>query len=111
MTAGLARHPALEKLLARVLLQGTWIASAVVAAGLLLAFIRPSGLPPALAGMRVMTAGIALFIMLPVLRVLLMLIVFVRERDNRFAAIAALVLAIIILGTVLGIRMAGGAPG
>jgi len=53
-------------------------------------------------GTRIISAGILLLIVLPVLRVLLMLIVFVRERDFRFGAIAMLVLAIILLGSVLG---------
>ena len=35
----------------------------------------------------------------------------VRERDFRFSAIAMLVLAIIILGAVLGMHMAGSMPG
>jgi uncharacterized membrane protein len=48
------------------------------------------------------TAGIALLIALPVLRVILMLIIFIREGDLRFSAIAMLVLAIIILGSVVG---------
>ena len=52
---------------------------------------------------RIVTAGIALLIVLPVLRVVLMLIVFVRERDFRFGAIAMLVLAIMLLGSVLGV--------
>jgi uncharacterized membrane protein len=52
---------------------------------------------------RIVTAGIALLIVLPVLRVLLMLVVFVRERDFRFSAIAMLVLAIMLLGSVLGV--------
>ena len=52
------------------------------------------------------TAGIALLIALPLLRVLLMLIVFIRERDLRFSAIAMLVLAIILLGSVLGVASA-----
>ena len=59
-------------------------------------------------GKRIITAGILLLIVLPVLRVFLMLIVFVRERDFRFGAIAMLVLAIILLGSVLG---AGYMPG
>lgn len=52
---------------------------------------------------RIVTAGIALLIVLPVLRVLLMLVVFVRDRDFRFSAIAMLVLAIMLLGSVLGV--------
>ena len=51
---------------------------------------------------RIVAAGIALLIALPVLRVFLMLVVFVRERDFLFSAIAMLVLAIILLGSVLG---------
>jgi hypothetical protein len=51
---------------------------------------------------RIVTVAIALLIALPVLRVLLMLVVFVRERDFLFSAIAMLVLAIILLGSVLG---------
>jgi uncharacterized membrane protein len=35
---------------------------------------------------------------------LLMLLVFLRERDYRFTAIAALVLAIILLGFAVGMR-------
>ena len=56
---------------------------------------------------RIITAGIALTIALPVLRVVLMLIVFFRARDYRFSAIAMLVLAVILLGSVLGMHMAG----
>jgi uncharacterized membrane protein len=56
-------------------------------------------------GTRIITAGILLLIVLPVLRVFLMLIVFVRERDFRFGAIAMLVLAIILLGSVLGVAL------
>jgi len=46
--------------------------------------------------------GIVLFILLPILRVFLMLVVFVRERDFRFAFISGVVLAIILLGIFLG---------
>jgi uncharacterized membrane protein len=45
-----------------------------------------------------------LFILLPTCRVLLMLLVFIRERDFRFASIAATVLAMILLGIVLGLH-------
>jgi len=55
---------------------------------------------------RIVTAGIALLIALPILRVILMLIVFVRERELRFSVIALLVLAIILAGSVLGIASA-----
>ena len=57
--------------------------------------------------MRLVKIGIALFLLLPVLRVVLMLIVFLRERDYRFRAIAALVLTILLVGFVLGTRLLG----
>jgi len=57
--------------------------------------------------MRLVTIGIALFLLLPVLRVVLMLIVFLCELGYRFSAIAALVLTIILVGFVLGMRIPG----
>jgi uncharacterized membrane protein len=110
MTIGLARHPGLERLLARFLDGGTFLASGVIALGLVLTFINRSGALPGMMATRIVAVGIALFILLPVLRVVLMLIVFIRERDYRFSAIAILVLAIIFLGVVLGTHMAGGIP-
>jgi uncharacterized membrane protein len=67
--------------------------------------------PSATAGTGIVTAGIALLLVLPVLRVLLMSIVFARQRDFRFSAIAVLVLAIIVLGAVPGMHTAGTTPG
>jgi uncharacterized membrane protein len=60
---------------------------------------------------RIVTLGIGLFILLPVLRVFLMLLVFLRDRDYRFSAIAALVLAILALGLLIGMRAASAAGG
>jgi uncharacterized membrane protein len=52
--------------------------------------------------MSIVTAGIALFILLPVMRLILMLGVFLHQRDYRFGAIAALVLAIVAAGLLVG---------
>jgi len=95
----------MEWLLAGLLLYGTWLASIAIAIGLVLAFT--GSLTP---GMQVVTLGIGLFILLPSSRVLLMLIVFVRERDYRFGLIAALVLAIIAFGVVVGMHTPSGGP-
>jgi uncharacterized membrane protein len=88
-----------------VLRYGTWLASAVIAVGLVGAFvdghIRIPGMPVASAT-HIVTLGIALLIVLPVLRVILMAIAFAFERDYLFAGIATLVLAIIGLGLALG---------
>ncbi|HEY4069120.1 MAG TPA: DUF1634 domain-containing protein [Burkholderiaceae bacterium] len=93
----------LEHRLARLLGNGTWIASLVVAAGLALAAIGPSG-PWVVAGPRVITAGLALFVLLPVVRVVTMLIAFAGLRDHRFVGIALFVLAMIFVGFALGME-------
>jgi uncharacterized membrane protein len=100
----------LERRLATTLQLGTWVGSCFIAVGWVLS---ATGVPPSLptAAVAIVRAGIALFIILPVLRVLLMVVVFVCERDYHFGAIAALVLAIIVVGAALGVRIAGVVPG
>jgi uncharacterized membrane protein len=100
----------LEGMLARLLNYGTWSSSAVTAAGLGLGLIQAYLGARALGGLSgttVVMAGIAILIMLPVLRLALMLMVFLRERDYVFGIIAALVLTIIALGTALGLYLPG----
>jgi uncharacterized membrane protein len=81
----------MELMLAWLLEYGTWLASGLIAVGLVMST-------------RATIYGIALFILLPVLRVVLMLAVFLRERDYRFATIAGTVLVIILIGTIAGSR-------
>jgi uncharacterized membrane protein len=104
------RASGLERRLATMLQLGTWVGSIIISVGWVLS---ATGEPPSLptAAVAIVRAGIALFILLPALRVLLMVVVFVRERDYRFGAIAALVLAVIVVGAALGVRMAGVVPG
>ena len=90
MTTGPQKILRLESLLAGLLYHGTWTASAVIGVGLLLA------------NMHVVMAGVGMFILLPTLRVVLMLIIFARQRDYRFVVIAAIVLAIILAGVAIG---------
>lgn len=94
----------LERLLAEALRYGTWIASATIIAGLVLpaikGYLRHDGASVSMTGL--VKFGIALFILLPVMRVVVMLIAFLRDKDYRMGAIAGLVLAIIILGCVMG---------
>jgi uncharacterized membrane protein len=106
MSAEHAKSRRLEWLLAGVLHYGTWLASATIAVGLALSWIGPHAgahQPAAWQNMRIVTAGVALFILLPVLRVVVMLIVFLRARDYRFGIVAGLVLVIICLGFALGL--------
>ncbi|HYZ83353.1 MAG TPA: DUF1634 domain-containing protein [Bryobacteraceae bacterium] len=95
----------LEELLAALLRYGSWSACAAIGLGFALALIgsHSPARNPAVVPHRIATMGIALFILLPMLRVLLMFLVFIRERDFRFACIAGSVLAIILLGIVLGL--------
>lgn len=105
-----SRRHTLERLLAATLGYGTWVASAVVTWGLMRAYAGgPSHIDGAL-DMRVVSFGIALFIVLPMLRVLLMALVFAWQREYAFAGIATLVLVIIGLGLALGMRSATPTP-
>ncbi len=96
----------LERLLAVTLYYGTLMASTVVCLGLGLAMIGGRFGASRLAilrDMRIATIGIALFILLPVARVIVMLVAYVRQRDYRLSAIALLVLTVILLGFVVGL--------
>jgi uncharacterized membrane protein len=91
----------IESLLAGALNVGTWLASIVIAAGLVLSlFYQRTPFPT---GAQILTAGIGLFILLPILRVILMLIFFAKQRDYKFTAAAALVLLTIFAGLAIGI--------
>ncbi|SAK77473.1 hypothetical protein AWB80_04639 [Caballeronia pedi] len=82
----------LDRLLAGFLQCGTWAACALTGAGLIF-------------GTKALTAGVALFILLPVLRVVLMFGVFARQRNVLYAAITATVLAVIVAGCVIGVHL------
>jgi uncharacterized membrane protein len=110
MSGDRKRPSGLERRLATTLQLGTWVGSCIIAVGWVLA---ATGEPPSLptAAVAIVKAGIALFILLPALRVLLMVVAFVCERDYRLGAIAALVLTVIAVGAALGVHMAGVLPG
>jgi Protein of unknown function (DUF1634) len=96
----------LEWLLAGTLYYGTLMASTVVCLGLGLAMIGGRFGAARLAilrDMRIATIGIALFILLPVARVIVMLVAYVRQRDYLLSAIALLVLTVILLGFAVGL--------
>jgi len=100
MSSNRTKPVRIESLLAGVLNVGTWLASIVIAAGLLLSlFYQRKPFPT---GEQVVTAGIGLFILLPIVRVMLMLTIFVKERDYKFAAAAAVVLLVIFAGFAVG---------
>lgn len=93
----------LEQSLAVLLRYGSWLASATICLGFALALIDSRAGTRNLAilpNLRIPAMGILLFILLPSLGVLLMLLVFIHERDFRFAAAAGLVLVIISLSVI-----------
>jgi uncharacterized membrane protein len=101
-----------ESLLARMLSYGTWISTGIIFIGLSMEFamralkVNPVTTTGAGSAMHVVSGGIAILILLPPLRVIFMLGAFVRKRDYRFAAFAAIVLTIIFVGLALGIQTA-----
>lgn len=102
MSEGAGNYAGRERVIAGLLWYGTWIASTVVFIGIAL---NLGHIPSifGLSGSAVIKAGIALFILLPVARVTLMLLIFLRERDYAFTTISALVLTIIAASFLLGL--------
>jgi len=88
--------PQPELLLAWLLRYGTWLASGVTGLGLALSLVGVEGA-------RVVAAGVALFVALPVLRVLVMLGAFILNRDYRLVIVATAVLMTILAGLVIGL--------
>ena len=108
MTAPQEKKFALEYGLASLLERGTNIASAVIGVGLVAEFVtdlvsQPG--PHSPIAMRIVTLGIGLLILLPVLRLMLMLVAYLRQRDYRIGLITAWVLAVIFLGLLLGLGL------
>ena len=97
-----------ELRIASLLHSGTWLASTVVGVGLAWQmsenYLRHSPFKT-VTGVQIVTVGVGLFISLPILRLLFMLLMFLRERDYTFSLIAAIVLGIIFTGFVVGLQL------
>ena len=87
-----------EWLLTGLLRYGTWLASAVTGLGLATSLVGVEGT-------HVVAAGVALFIALPVLRVLVMLGAFILNQDYRLVIVATVVLMTILAGLVIGLSL------
>jgi len=94
-----------DRIIASLLWYGTWLASAVIAAGMIMEALgrHIAALVPDAGGHTLVRAGVVLFILLPIARVALMVAIFLRERDYAYGAISALVLAVILAGIVAGL--------
>ena len=95
MTSDASTAGRLEKRLATMLNAGTWLASIIIGVGLAAILLGTDGTT-------IVAAGVAVFLCLPVLRVILMLAAFLRARDAPFVAAATLVLAIIAISVAVG---------
>ena len=98
MSEAIVKAPQPEWLLARLLRYGTWMASGVTGLGLAMSLVGVEGTS-------VVAAGVALFIALPVLRVLVMLGAFILDQDYRLVIIATVVLMTILAGLVIGLSL------
>ena len=96
MSEETVKAPQPELLLAGLLRYGTWLASGVTGLGLALSLVGVEGTP-------VVAAGVALFIALPVLRVLVMLGAFILDQDYRLVIVTTVVLMTILAGLVIGL--------
>ncbi|HTH96553.1 MAG TPA: DUF1634 domain-containing protein [Stellaceae bacterium] len=90
----------LELRIAHLLRSGTYVGCLAIGLGLILSWF--DGGHTARLGQDIVAAGIALFILLPVLRVTLMLAAFLKQRDAYFAMAAGIVLAVIIISCAVG---------
>ncbi len=98
MSKEIVKAPQPEWLLAGLLRYGTWLASGVTGLGLALSLVGVEGA-------RVVAAGVALFIALPVLRVLVMLGAFLLNRDYRLVIVTSVVLMTILAGLAIGLSL------
>ena len=91
--------PRIARSLASLLSRGTWVASLVIAAGLLLGWAGK-----AIAGSVTTTAGILLVVLLPIIRVVTVLGYFRTAGERKFMAWCIAVLAIIAVSVVAGLN-------
>jgi uncharacterized membrane protein len=94
----------LERRLGVFLSVGTSMACAVIAIGLVWRLLSATG------GGAIVMTGIAIIIVLPIVRVAMMLCAFAKAHDYRFVAVAAVVLLLIGSGLLAGLNPAA-APG
>ena len=98
MSREAAEAPQPEWLLAGLLHYGTWLSSAVTGLGLAMSLVGVEGTA-------VVAAGVALFIALPVLSVLVMLGAFILNQDYRLVIVTTVVLMTILAGLAIGLSL------
>jgi uncharacterized membrane protein len=88
---------AIELVLARLLRIGSMIAAALLSAGIAAMVVGLTGFAP-----RLITAGLMVLLGTPVLRVLVAAIIFVKQREWRFALFSLVVLCSVAAGIYFG---------
>ena len=96
-----AALPPLERLLCNVLRAGTFVSGALLAAGLVAAFVYPDH-PLTRA---VLAMGLAVLLLTPVVRVIVSFVDFLWTRDWWFALWTAMVLALLTGGFIAAFRL------
>jgi uncharacterized membrane protein len=105
MSNDITSERVLERILADLLSTGAWLGSAAIATGLILRCMGWRKVMSPLTCMHTISVGIALFIFLPILRVLLMAVALVRMRDVMLSVLAIVVLAVIGAAAFMGMRI------
>lgn len=93
-----ARDQKLDIVVARSLRWGAYIAFAILLAGLL-----STPFLPVHTTFLIDTVGVVVMMSTPAFRVLIAIIVFLRERDYKYTLVATGVLLILLLGSIFGI--------
>lgn len=96
-----------NRAIARLLWTGTCVASAILALGMLGGMLKQWGrsLPRPFDADHLLSAGIVIFVLLPVARVISTLITFARARDVVYMALSGFVLLVIGLGVLWELRL------
>lgn len=92
------REPAFDRAVALVLRIGAYAAFAVMLTGVLAALVVDGRVAT-----RIELAGVLIMLITPVVRVLVAMLLFLREKDWKYGAISAGVLLILLLGSLFGI--------
>lgn len=114
--AGTGKAVDLEFLISWVLRAGVLLSAVIMLVGLVLVLVHPAGLPLARpAGfaqvflglargnpLAVIDLGILILVLTPIARVLLSVLIFLRERDLTYTAITLFVLLVLIISFLLG---------
>jgi uncharacterized membrane protein len=93
-----ARDQRLDIVVARSLRWGAYIAFAILLAGLISTPFLPTRTTYLIA-----SVGVVVMMSTPAFRVLIAIIVFLRERDYKYTLVATGVLLILLLGSIFGI--------